>query len=362
MQIHLVGGFLGSGKTTAIAAACKSLAVRKLTAGVITNDQGKYLVDTAFFDWQKIPAVQVPGGCFCCNYDDLISRFDQLERAVQPDVVFAEADGSCADLVATVLKPLNELGKSTGGNVTLSIFTDTRLLSLYLEGEELPFSHKVMYVYGRQLEEAGLLILNKRDLVSPGKARQSLEEAYSRFPAKQIRLQNSLDSLQIDAWLDDLDAMSKRSTALDSLQIDYNRYSEGEAALGWLDTHILFNMPSTVDLRAVIVDWIANLTGELRQRTIGVGHLKIMLKAGRTEARVSLTAGDTAGWRAQIPEMRGKELKALVNARMEAEPAVIRELVVRTAQAAAAKTQGQVEEKDTETLTPVYPKPKRRIP
>ncbi len=116
MQLHMVGGFLGSGKTTAIAAACKALAVRKMTAGVITNDQGKYLVDTAFFDLQKIPAVQVARGCFCCNYDDLITRIDQLVRAVQPDVIFAEAVGSCADMVATVIKPLQELEKSTDGN------------------------------------------------------------------------------------------------------------------------------------------------------------------------------------------------------------------------------------------------------
>lgn len=49
---HLVGGFLGSGKTTAIIQACKRLLQTGQKVGVITNDQGKYLVDTAFFAWR----------------------------------------------------------------------------------------------------------------------------------------------------------------------------------------------------------------------------------------------------------------------------------------------------------------------
>ncbi len=306
--------------------------------------------------------MQVPNGCFCCNYDDLTARLDQLVRAVQPDVVFAESVGSCADVVATVIKPLHELEKAAGGNATLTVFADTRLLLSWLAGEELPFSEKVMYVYAKQLEEAGLLVLNKRDLVSPERARLALSGIRDRFPSKQIRLQNSLDPLQIDTWLDELSAMSDRNMPLNSLQIDYDWYAAGEAALGWLDTHLLFDMPSIANQKQLATDWIANLDRELRQRKIGVGHLKFMLKAGRTEARVSLTSGDAAGWRAQIPDLRGRELHALVNARVEAEPALVRELVLQAARAAAAKGQGTVEEKDAEAFRPGYPKPKRRVP
>ena len=43
MEWHLVGGFLGSGKTTGLIAACRSLANRGNTVGVATNDQGKVL-------------------------------------------------------------------------------------------------------------------------------------------------------------------------------------------------------------------------------------------------------------------------------------------------------------------------------
>jgi Ni2+-binding GTPase involved in maturation of urease and hydrogenase len=361
MQLHLVGGFLGSGKTTAIAAACKALATRKLTAGVVANDQGKYLVDTAFYDSQKISTVQVAGGCFCCNYDDLAEKIDRLSNTVQPDVIFAEAVGSSADIVATVIKPLQDLKKPDSLNITFSVFADMRLFFQWVTGEVTPFGQKVMYLYGKQVEEAGLLVINKRDLVSPGRARDAMEDARGRFPQKQVRLQNSLDAIQIDSWLDELDGISKRPSALNSLSIDYNWYAAGKAALGWLDTHLDFQAQSTMDMRPLVIEWITGLDREFRQRNIPVGHIKVMLSAGKTEAKVSLTAGDTAGWRTQIPELRGKSLHALVNARMEADPSQIRQIMEETAALAAANHNCLMEEKDTEAFRPGFPKPKRRM-
>jgi G3E family GTPase len=49
MKLHLVGGFLGSGKTTAIGGAARELVRRGVSVGVVTNDQGGLLVDTAAF-------------------------------------------------------------------------------------------------------------------------------------------------------------------------------------------------------------------------------------------------------------------------------------------------------------------------
>ncbi len=360
MQLHLVGGFLGSGKTVAIAAACRALAARKLTAAVITNDQGKFPVDTAFFDAQKIPAVQVTNGCFCTHYDELIAKMDQLERAIQPDVIFAEVAGSAADVVATVVKPLREMERTA--RVTFSVFADTRLFSQWISGEPLPFSAKVLYVYGGQLAEAGLLVLNKRDLVSPDRAHRALDDARARFPTKQVRLQNSLDPLQIDAWLSDLDNLIRHPLPLNSLQIDYTRYAAGIAALGWLDTHINFTAPTIIDYRPLVIDWITGLDRDFRQRAIGLGHFKVMLKAGKTEARVSLTSGDAAGWRAQIPALRCRDLSALVNARVEGGAEIAREVVIHTATSAAGKMSCMVEEKDAEAFHPAFPKPKRRVP
>ena len=71
MKLYLVNGFLGSGNTTAIQMACQNLQNNQKRVGVITNDQGEELVDTAFLKNHDLPTLQVTGGCFCCNYAKL---------------------------------------------------------------------------------------------------------------------------------------------------------------------------------------------------------------------------------------------------------------------------------------------------
>ena len=81
MQLHLVGGFLGSGKTTAIGSACELLRRRGRRPAVVTNDQGEVLVDTRLLAGAGIPTAEVVGGCFCCRYPELVERIAALAAA-----------------------------------------------------------------------------------------------------------------------------------------------------------------------------------------------------------------------------------------------------------------------------------------
>jgi G3E family GTPase len=104
--------------------------------GVITNDQGIILVDTGYFQSNAIPNRQVINGCFCCNYDSLDENIESLIKTNDPDVIFAESVGSCTDIVATVMKPLQQFKKDIA--VTVSTFADARLLHmLFIENKQL---------------------------------------------------------------------------------------------------------------------------------------------------------------------------------------------------------------------------------
>ncbi|HEU5054522.1 MAG TPA: GTP-binding protein, partial [Hanamia sp.] len=131
MKIHLLSGFLGSGKTTAIHQACNYLKKEDVKAGVITNDQGMRLVDTGLFEKLNIANRQVSNGCFCCNYDHLEHGVHSLMAVDQPDVIFAESVGSCTDIVATVMNPLLQFHPRTA--VTLTALVDVRLLQMLLK-------------------------------------------------------------------------------------------------------------------------------------------------------------------------------------------------------------------------------------
>src|SRR5205085_5514023 len=120
--------------------------------GVITNDQGIKLVDANFFESLSIPNRKVINGCFCCNYNELDGAIQSLIATNTPDVIFAESVGSCTDIVATVLKPLEHLRKEV--QVSISTFADVRLLKMILFGNSQLFDENVRYIYHKQLEEA----------------------------------------------------------------------------------------------------------------------------------------------------------------------------------------------------------------
>src|SRR5262245_24182990 len=112
----MIGGFLGAGKTTAVGKLAKHLRDKRLKVGLITNDQGRNLVDTAMLRSQGFATEEIPGGCFCCRFNSLVEAAHKLTADLHPEVFIAEPVGSCTDLVATVTYPLRRL---YGANFTV---------------------------------------------------------------------------------------------------------------------------------------------------------------------------------------------------------------------------------------------------
>jgi G3E family GTPase len=315
MKLHLVGGFLGSGKTTAIVSAARLLMRQGLRVGVITNDQGKYLVDTAFFRLSDLPAVEVTGGCFCCNYDDLDSRLLHLIETTHPDVIFAESVGSCADIVATVVNPLVSLENSAARPASFSVFADVRLLRRRLSGQEMPFSDDVVYIFDKQIEEAGILVVNKIDLVSSVALEEVREMLAERFPGKPVLFQTSLDEAGVAPWIE---LAQSETTGLPAaaLEIDYERYGRGEAQLAWLDEEVQIQLPADED-DAALRQILSRLRSELDQRGAGIGHLKFIIRTADSSAKFSFTTLSEPDWESQVPKVSGQAVALLVNARVE---------------------------------------------
>ena len=359
MHLHIIGGFLGSGKTTAIIGAAKYLMAAGKRVGVITNDQGKFLVDTAFMRASDIPSVEVTGGCFCCNYENLEERLDQLEALARPDVVFAESVGSCADIVATVLKPLLQLRPGNGGPSSFTVFTDIRLLQRRLLGLPLPFSEKVIYLFDKQLEEAGLIILNKSDTLGEPARSEAVSLAEERFPSARIRLQNSHDSSQTADWADLLESESI-ALPLQSLEIDYQRYGEGEQQLAWLDDEVTL-LPPPGWGRDTVIRFIEEVTQELESRRLPIGHVKFLVRSGGEVIKVSLVALSSHNWEDSIPELAPGEIHILVNARVEADSGMIRSIITRALGHTCSATGTMYHESDVAAFHPGFPRPAHRI-
>lgn len=353
MKLHLIGGFLGSGKTTAIAAAARELVGRGQSVGVITNDQGRLLVDTSFFRFLGLPTVAVVGGCFCCNYRDLLAALDRLQDKSKPGIVFAEAVGSCTDMVATVLKPLQQFQQGQVTVAGFSVFVDIRLLRLRLLGQPLPFSGDIQYIFDKQLEEAGLIVISHADEVAPEVARETKELARGFYPDAILRLQNSLDPGSVAGWVD-LITSDRVPLPARSLEIDYGRYGAGEADLAWLDERItLAFVPGQG--RAVVTRLLEEITGAFQRERWPVGHLKCSIESDTTPAKISVTAFDASAWRDVIPELDGTGATLILNARVQAGADRLRDLVRDAAQAVNGTTT------DTAAFHPGFPQPTHRL-
>jgi len=105
----MIGGFLGAGKTTSVSRLAQRLTAAGQRVGLITNDQGSELVDTAMLRSRGFATEEIPGGCFCCRFNSLVDAAAKLNAASRPDVFIAEPVGSCTDLVATVTYPLRRM-------------------------------------------------------------------------------------------------------------------------------------------------------------------------------------------------------------------------------------------------------------
>lgn len=357
MKLHIVGGFLGSGKTTAITGISTILMNRGKKVGVVTNDQGTYLVDTRFVESNKIPAEEVTNGCFCCNFDSLSAKVEQLKEATQPDYIFAESVGSCTDIVATVIKPMLIFKKELFDSITFSVFADSRLLLSFLRGDKLPFSDDIFYIYAKQLEEADLLIVNKTDLLSTDELEEIKELIDLKLTTAKILYQVSINESSLNNWLETIDTITRQKR--ESLAIDYDIYGKGEADLAWLDEEIMIESENE-NVTLFAYQLIEEILLQIKQQHFTIGHLKFMLIDHEWNQKISFTTTSTESFANEQSHHSSKQIKIMVNARIETTPDQAKE-IIKNAIAAISAPRIIITESNAVAFQPGYPNPTHRI-
>ncbi|HWB28762.1 MAG TPA: GTP-binding protein [Chitinophagaceae bacterium] len=358
MKLFLAGGFLGSGKTTAIQQACLYLRELNIKAAVITNDQGDQQVDTRFMESNGISSEEVANSCFCCNYPALEKSIQSLTRHNAAEVIFAESVGSCTDLAATIINPLLTLNPGDY-DIVLSVFADIRLLVLYLQDSRGLFFEEVTYIYQKQLEEADIIIVNKIDLVTPAQlesARQLIEHKYA---GKKVLYQNSLSPESIEVWVDTMLHAFNNPVIRKPLTIDYDTYGRGEARLTWLDKEITITGNSETNVEAAYAI-MQKIYTAVTNAGYPIGHLKFFIDTGTVQKKISFTTLNNTPVTAPAGIKAGR-VSMLVNARVQAEPPVLSKIVNDTIAETMKEYSCQAEGNKESCFIPGYPKPTHRI-
>ena len=323
-RYYMVGGFLGAGKTTAVAALAQHLTKAGLRVGLVTNDQGSELVDTAMLRARGFATEEIPGGCFCCRFNSLVDAAKKLTDSARPDAFVAEPVGSCTDLMATVTYPLRRIYGDRFGVAPLSVLVDpTRAQQIFGLRPGRSFSEKVRYIWRKQIEEADIIVLTKMDLLEPAALVELTNRLGAEFPGEKLIAVSVRTGAGMGSWFELLEKGTPSSA--EAMQIDYDTYADGEALLGWLNATVDVKSVNAIDSAAVLQTLGAEMQRELSGE---IAHLKMTLSPD--DALVGEVAALSVVRSDIIPELTLKleepvtAAQLVVNCRAEADPAILK--------------------------------------
>ncbi len=326
-RLLMIGGFLGAGKTTAIARLARQFTDQGLRVGLVTNDQAYGLVDTHLLRAQGFEVGEVPGACFCCKFDELVETAARLGSNSQPDVILTEPVGSCTDLMATVIQPLQHLFGDRYELGPLTVLCKPEHGRKILGGATGGFSPQAAYIFLKQLEEAQLIVLNKVDRLSPSETNELMRLLQERFPDKPVLAASSTTG---EGYEEITTAIAATPGAThEALEIDYDTYAEGEAALGWLNGVARFSCkkPSqpNSDMELFSLDQlvellIADFSEAMCKAGTEPGHVKVLASAGSGIAVANWVASDEPVELSITSNANVIAAEALINARVHGDP------------------------------------------
>jgi G3E family GTPase len=360
----MIGGFLGAGKTTSVAKLAQRLDARGLRVGLITNDQGSELVDTAMLRSQGFATEEIPGGCFCCRFNSLVEAAEKLTASTRPDVFIAEPVGSCTDLVATVTYPLRRMYGADFTIAPLSVLMDpVRALRVFGLSEGGRFSEKVRYIYRKQLEEADLIVINKRELLDDAQFAQLRAKLNQEFPQADILAVSARSGDGLDDWFARLTSTVQQARM--AMDVDYEIYAAGEALLGWLNCTVQMTSGGEFDGNAALRALARRIQESLNTEGAEIAHLKMTLSPDEglgDIAVVNLVRNDF------VPEL-SYELpgpihsgQLIINCRGEAAPETLLEAVRRALTGLETEIPGlRLLLEHSEHFRPGKPQPTHRI-
>jgi G3E family GTPase len=360
----MIGGFLGAGKTTSVARLAQKLSAQGLKVGLITNDQGSELVDTAMLRSRGFATEEIPGGCFCCRFNSLVDAADRLSAKTMPDVFIAEPVGSCTDLVATVTYPLRRMYGDNFSIAPLSVLVDPiRALRIFGLEQGGKFSEKVLYIYRKQLEEADIIVINKCDLLDAAKLKALRGALQTNFPKAEVREVSARTGTGVDEWFERVSTSDQPGG--DAMKVDYEVYADGEALLGWLNSTVQLSAKKAFDGNAVLQHLAADLQKRLSDAGAEVAHLKMTLSPDKGLGDIAVINLVRNDFVPELSQNLGDELESgqlIINMRAEASPEVLHE-VVQAAVAQCAEKNPAMTAKVTheEHFRPGKPQPTHRI-
>lgn len=155
LPVTVIGGYLGSGKTTLVNHLLRN--ANGLRLAILVNEFGELAIDEDLIEATGDDIIAIAGGCVCCSFgDDLTAALLGLAKMnPRPDHILIEASGVA--IPGSIVAAIGLLDNffSDGVVVLADAETIRRLAVDTYMGDTVT----------RQLRDADIVLLNKTDLV-----------------------------------------------------------------------------------------------------------------------------------------------------------------------------------------------------
>lgn len=299
----ILGGFLGSGKTSIILKLGKHLAEKGKKVAIIVNEVGQIGVDGEFLKRSGMNTYELTEGCICCTLKrDLESCILELISTFNPDILLIEPTGIAFPSV--IKKTVRQVGDIVGdiNTIVFGVVDAHRLNKIYSEMKEFT---------ERQLKDADTLVINKTDLIDSKAELSLLAEILKQInPKSKVVFTSAKSGKGIDKLIDEILSalITERETKIEK---DYEYIdSIDTSGVSWFSTNYKmdFERPtSSANIRVLIKDLLEKIRTKVIAINGDISHYKLVLFCSRGAIKAGLTSnkdkinfdGNLLGW---IPE------------------------------------------------------------
>jgi G3E family GTPase len=177
MDILLITGFLGAGKTTLIKHLITSRTVGVGKVAVLVNEFGDVGIDGTILSGQDIDIVELTGGCICCTIKtDFFKAIQEIHDRVCPGLLLVESTGVAqpGDILEVLSDP--------------ALKQISRLMKLVtvVDADFFKVREVLGNFYVNQIRCADIIILNKVDSVEAEKLQEIAAQVREMNPGTMI--------------------------------------------------------------------------------------------------------------------------------------------------------------------------------
>ncbi len=176
MRVYILGGFLGSGKTSLLMKLTSMYIDKGQRVTLLVNESGDVGVDGTTLKREGYDVVEMPNGCICCTLStSLQDGIQHIVRDIDPDIIIIEPTGlalphKVKEIVSMVLTDQEEI-------IIIGVVDVQRFEDLIKKKEDF---------FKKQVQGSDFILINKSDLTTSEKMKEVSDWISLRFPDKKI--------------------------------------------------------------------------------------------------------------------------------------------------------------------------------